>query len=82
MTDQDILNTLSRILGILLGDDSMVLVPQTTRADVPRWDSFMNISFIVAVEAEFGIKFRLADVEAFQTVGEIVEEIRSLKGWQ
>jgi acyl carrier protein len=82
MTDQEILDSLSHILGALLGDESMVLMPQTTRPDVPGWDSFMNINFIVATEDQFGIKFHLADVEAFATVGDVVQEIKRLKGWQ
>jgi acyl carrier protein len=80
MTDQDVLDTLSRILQILLADESIMLTPQTTRADVPGWDSLQYINFIVATEREFEIKFRLADVESFETVGDIVRDIRALKG--
>ena len=43
---------------------------------MPRWDSFAYVNFIVAVEIEFGIKFRVADVESFETVGDIVESER------
>ncbi len=79
MTDQEILQTLSRILGDLLGDPAIALTPETTRPEVPRWDSFAYVTFIVAVEVEFGIKFNLTDVESFQTVGDIVNQIRALK---
>jgi len=72
---------LSRILRILLGNESIVLAPETTRPDVPGWDSMMYINFIVAVEGEFGIKLRLADVESFETVGDIVGGIKAIKGW-
>jgi len=81
MTDKDILETLSRILGILLGTESMALTLQTRRADVPGWDSFSYVSFIVGVESEFRITFRVADVESFETVGDIVQEIQSAKSW-
>ena len=79
MTDQDILATLTRILRDLLGDQAIVLTPATTRPEVPRWDSFAYVTFIVAVEVEFGIKFPLAEVESFQTVGDIVKAIKALK---
>jgi acyl carrier protein len=79
MTDQEILETLTRILRDLLADPSITLTLETTRLEVPRWDSFANVTFIVAVEAEFGIKFRLTDVESFQTVGDIVNQIKALK---
>lgn len=75
MTDQDILDRLTRILRDLLSDDSVVLTMETRRDEVPNWDSFAYVSFIVAVEIEFGMKFRVADVESFQNVGAIVRAI-------
>jgi acyl carrier protein len=79
VTDPEILDTLTRILRDLLGDPAIVLTPATTRPEVPRWDSFAYVTFIVAVESEFGIRFPIADVEAFQTVGDIVNAIRTLR---
>ena len=79
MTDAEILDTLTRILRDLLEDPAVVLTPATTRPEVPRWDSFAYVTFIVAVEGEFGIKFPLADVESFQTVGDIVNAIETLR---
>ena len=79
MTDPEILGTLTGILRDLLGDPGIVLTPATTRPEVPRWDSFAYVSFIVAVEVEYGIKFHLTDVESFQTVGDIVAQIKKLK---
>ena len=72
MTDGELLRLFSGILRDLLGDDSIELSRETTRGDIPSWDSFAYINFIVAVEAALGIKFRVADVEAFNNVGEIV----------
>ena len=72
MNEQDILATLTRILRDLLMDDSIVLAMNTLRPDVPNWDSFAYINFIVAVEIELGIKFNVAEVESFETVGDIV----------
>ena len=78
MTEQDILNGLARILRDLLSDDSIVLTMETKREEVPNWDSFAYVSFIVAVEMEFGMKFRVAEVESFQNVGAIVRAISAL----
>ncbi len=75
MTDPDRLTTLTQILSDLLGDDSIVLPMDPTREDVPGWDSFAYINFIVAAEAEFGVKCRIADVESFPNVGAIVKAI-------
>ena len=78
MTDQEILNAFTQILRGVLLDDSIVLSMQTRREDVPNWDSFNYINFIVAVEIEFGVKFKVADIELFENVGAIVGETREL----
>lgn len=80
MTDQKLLTTFNRILRDLLEDDSIVLTMETIRSDVPDWDSFKYVTFIVSAEMELGIKFGVADVESFQTVGDIVAEARRLLG--
>jgi acyl carrier protein len=78
MNDQEILDAFTRILRDLLLDDSIVLSMDTRRQDVPKWDSFMYINFIVAVEIEFGVKFKVADVESFENVGAIIAETKVL----
>jgi acyl carrier protein len=79
MNEQEILAEFTDLLRDLLADDSIVLGMETKRADVPNWDSFQYVNFIVAVEVKFGIKFRIADVEAFETVGDIVVGTKTLR---
>jgi len=79
VTDQELLTIVTRVLRDLLANDSIALQMDTTRGDVPDWDSFMYVNFIVAVEIELGIRFGVAHVEAFETVGEIVAEARRLQ---
>jgi len=78
--DQEILAIFTRILRDLLADDSIVLDMDTRREDVPGWDSFMYVNFIVAVELELGIKFNISEVESFETVGDILAAARTLRG--
>jgi len=80
MTEQERLATLTQILRDLLGDDDIELTMTTVREDVPGWDSFAYVNFIVAVEAEYGIKFRIAEVESFPDVGAIVTAIGTARG--
>jgi acyl carrier protein len=77
MTDQEILSGFTRILRDLLRDDSIVLSMGTRREDVPNWDSFNYINFIVAVEIEFGVKFKVADIESFENVGAIIADTKA-----
>jgi acyl carrier protein len=78
MTDQEILSKFTRILRDLLLDDSIELTMETRRDDIPNWDSFNYINFIVAVEIEFGVKFTVADIESFANVGAIVKEMTKM----
>jgi acyl carrier protein len=78
MTVQEILAAFTRILRDLLLDDSVVLTMETRREDIPNWDSFNYINFIVAVEQEFGVKFKIADVESFPNVGAIITEMTNM----
>jgi len=77
VSEQEILAVFTRILRDLLMDDGIELAMDTRRQDVPNWDSMAYISFIVAVEGELGIKFGVAELESFDTVGEIVAAVRA-----
>jgi acyl carrier protein len=80
MGDQEILDRFTRILRDLLDDESVALTMETMRPDVSNWDSFNYVNFIVSVEMEFGVRFGVANVESFQTVGDIVRELQKLTG--
>ena len=77
MTESQILEILTRILRGVLADDTIVLTMETERSEVPNWDSFAYVNFIVAAEMELGVRFKVADVESFENVGAIV---RAAKG--
>ncbi len=74
MKDEEILTAFTLILRDLLLDDSIVLTMETRRENIPNWDSFNYINFIVAVEMKFGVKFKVADIESFANVGAIVNQ--------
>jgi acyl carrier protein len=78
MTDQEVLTELTRILRDLLLDDSIVLTMETQRDEVPNWDSFNYINFIVATEIKYGVKFKVADIESFPNVGAIVTQLKNM----
>jgi acyl carrier protein len=75
MTDPEILEQLTQIFRDLFDDDTIVLTPDTTAADVENWDSLNHISITVAVEAKFGIKFKTAELEELLNVGDFVHLI-------
>jgi acyl carrier protein len=77
-SEPQILAALTQILRDLLLDDSIALTMTTRRDDVPNWDSLAYISFMVAVETEFGVKFNVAEIESFENVGAIVRRTHAL----
>jgi acyl carrier protein len=78
LTSQEVLSIFTRILRDLLLDDSIELTMESRREDIPGWDSFNYINFTVAVETEFGVKFKIADIESFPDVGAIVTEMTKM----
>jgi acyl carrier protein len=77
MQQQDIYAQLTTIFHDLFDDDTIVLNPGLTAADVPEWDSFNHINLIVAIESRFGIKFQTAELESMHTVGHLADIIQS-----
>jgi acyl carrier protein len=77
MQQQDIYTELTTIFQDLFDDDTIVLNPGLTAADVPEWDSFNHINLIVAIESRFGVKFQTAELESMQTVGHLADLIQS-----
>jgi len=75
MQQQDIYAQLTTIFHDLFDDETLVLSPGLTAAEVPDWDSFNHINLIVAVESRFKIKFQTAELESLHTVGHLVELI-------
>ena len=76
MQAEEIYGQLTSMFHDLFDDDTLVLTPTLTAADVPDWDSFNHINLIVAVESYFRIKFQTAELESMQTVGSLVDLIQ------
>jgi acyl carrier protein len=72
MQESEIYQRLTKIFHNVLDDDSIVLTPELTAADVKEWDSFNHINLIVAIEQAFKIKFQTAELESMKNVGHLV----------
>jgi acyl carrier protein len=69
MDQAEIYKQLTTLFRNLFDEDTIVLTPETTAADIEGWDSFNHINLIVAVEAKFGIKFKTAELDELHNVG-------------
>jgi acyl carrier protein len=70
MTQSEILAGLQDICDDVFLE-KVVVTPQLSAGDVEEWDSLVHISFIVAVEKAFGVRFRVGEVEATRNLGEL-----------
>jgi acyl carrier protein len=75
MQSQDIYAQLTLIFHDIFDDDTLVLTPGVTAAEVPEWDSFNHINLIVAIEGRFKVKFQTAELESLHTVGHLADLI-------
>jgi len=77
MQQQEIYDRLTGILQDVFDDDTLVATPELTAHDVKDWDSVNHITLVVALEEEFHIKFKTAELEKMKNVGQMVEHIES-----
>lgn len=77
MATEAIQKQLTGIFREILGDPTLVLRPEMTQADIAGWDSFNNASLIAAIEKEFAVRFRTAELQELRTVHNYVELIRA-----
>jgi acyl carrier protein len=62
---------LERTFRDVFGDESIVLTPETTAADVPGWDSLGHINLMFSIEERFGVQFEGNQLAEFANVGEL-----------
>lgn len=73
----EIYAVLSSIFHDVFEDDTIVVTPDLTAADVPEWDSLSHIRLILAVQKRFRITFSAAQTATLQNVGELVAMIEA-----
>jgi acyl carrier protein len=80
VADQAIYAELTRIFRDIFMRDDLVLTAATSALDVPDWDSFRQIEIILAVEAQFGIRFNTRELDALRNVGDLAGTILGKTG--
>lgn len=69
---------IAEVTGIfrdVLDNDSINLKYEISAPDVQDWDSLNHIELVVAVEKHFKIKFNFAELQKFQNVGHMCDNI-------
>ncbi len=68
---------LTDIFHSVFDDDTIMLRPDLTAADVDGWDSLAHVRLLLTVERKFGIKFNAIEAGKLKNVGELIELIDS-----
>ena len=75
MTDSGILTEINSLVREVFLRDDITLTMESTAADVDGWDSFRHIEIMLAVEIRFSIRFSSSELDAMQTVDDLVRAI-------
>jgi acyl carrier protein len=74
MNQSDVIEKLQTVFDDIFLEP-VKLTPQLSADQVPEWDSLLQISLVVAVEAAFDVRFRVGEVEGTKNVGEFADLI-------
>lgn len=72
MERNEIIEKITEIFRDVFGDKNIVINDEMTAADVENWDSLTHMLMITKVEEEFGVKFKLKELNKLKQVGDIV----------
>jgi acyl carrier protein len=75
MASQELFDSIQEVFRAVFEDPALVVARETTAEDVQGWDSFAHVNLIMALEAKFGVKFRLAEIQELTCVGDIIDVI-------
>jgi acyl carrier protein len=75
MSVSTIIEIFEDILDVKKGAVSL----ETTSSDIDQWDSIATVNIIVALEEEFGIRFKLKDIQTLKSVQDFVDLVQAYK---
>ena len=76
MTTEEIYKRTNEVFHDIFDDESIVVTASTVAEDIEEWDSLEHINLVVAIEKEFGVKFKMKEITGMKNVGEMVEIIQ------
>lgn len=72
-TTQDLLP----IFRYVFENDEIEISETTVAADIPEWDSLNHIYLVVAIERHFKVKFTTRQIQSWQCVGDVLNELNN-----
>ena len=71
MTEADVYTALTKVFREVLDAPTLTLAASTRGADLPGWDSIAYVNIVTGTEAELGVEFTTAEIDAAKTVGDL-----------
>jgi acyl carrier protein len=75
MQQPEIYSRLTKIFRDIF-DRDVALTPETGAPDVEGWDSFAHVHLTLAIESEFGVKFKTSELDEMHSVGDLATFIQ------
>ena len=58
-------------------NDEIEISETTVAGDIPEWDSLNHIYLVVAIEKYFKVKFTTHQIQSWQCVGDVLNELNN-----
>jgi acyl carrier protein len=75
MDKRQIFDQVQKIFRDVFDNQSLAIKPEMNSADIEDWDSLAQINLVVAMEKEFSLSFKLAEIQALDNIGGMVDLI-------
>jgi acyl carrier protein len=69
----EIMTRLNGVFCDVFDDESIKIFDAMTANDLDEWDSLSHITLVLAVEREFHVKLKAAEVGGLENVGEMIK---------
>ena len=79
MTREEILQGLNEVFQEVFADEGIALTESTGAEDIDEWDSLSQIELIMAIEAQYSMKFSIDEAQGIHTVGDMIDIIEKRK---
>ena len=77
MDKQEITNKVIEVAKQVFNYDGEITA-QTKASEIKAWDSMNQIRFIAELECFFSVKFKMKDIIAFQSIGNVIDALERL----
>lgn len=68
-------NRLLEIFKEIFDDQQLFIYDEMSAQDIDEWDSVTHISLVLAIESEFNLLFKAAEIGSLENVGQMIDLI-------